>query len=52
VPDKQKCEAFYGHKKLWWSEAWKRSDLAERNPEPPPSGEAYTTLLYDEKAVE
>ena len=30
--------------KMWWSEAWERSDLAERNPRRS-SAEAYTILL-------
>jgi hypothetical protein len=33
-------EAFQQLQKCGWSEAWERSDLAERNPEPPTGGEA------------
>jgi hypothetical protein len=33
-------EAFQQPQKCGWSKAWERSDLAERNPEPPTGGEA------------
>jgi hypothetical protein len=31
---------------------WERSDLAERNPEPPTGGEAQTVLLCDAKVCD
>jgi len=36
MPDKKNAQAFYGHKKMWCSEAWEPlGDLAERNPKCP-----------------
>ena len=32
-PIRKNAQHFYGHKKMWWSEAWEPlGDLAERNP--------------------
>jgi hypothetical protein len=37
---------FQGLQKCGWKEPWERSDLGERNPEPPTDDEAYTVLFY------
>ena len=41
-PNKGFAKQRPGFAKCRWSEPWERSDLGERNPEPPNGGVAYT----------